>query len=116
MNHRNSHELRLIRPQTQHKNPEQINLNLLIFFKGSSKFISQEIKMCNLVNMDHKRMAAISPQVIVKGFKKCCISNAMEETDDDMLWKGSEEDGDVRRECEEDEDTDCENGASDADW
>ena len=27
----------------------------------------------------------ISPEVTVKGFKKCCISNAMDETDDDML-------------------------------
>jgi hypothetical protein len=37
--------------------------------------------------------------VTVKGFKKCCISNAVDETDDDMLWNGSGEDGDVRREC-----------------
>ena len=36
-------------------------------------------------------------------------------TDDDMLWNGSEEDGDVRSECEEDEDTDCEDGDSDTD-
>jgi hypothetical protein len=27
-------------------------------------------------------MAAISPEVIVKGFKKCCISNAVDENDD----------------------------------
>jgi hypothetical protein len=27
----------------------------------------------------------ISPEVILKGFKKCCISNAMDETGDDML-------------------------------
>jgi len=27
---------------------------------------------------------------------KCCISNAVEGTDDDMLWEGSEEDGYVR--------------------
>jgi hypothetical protein len=46
----------------------------------------------------------------VKGEKKCCISNAMYETDDGMLWNGSEEDGDVRSECEEDEGTDCEDG------
>jgi hypothetical protein len=54
---------------------------------------------------------SISPKVIVKGFKKCCISNAM-----DMLWNGSAEDGNVRSECEEDEDTDCEDGDSDTDW
>jgi hypothetical protein len=52
----------------------------------------------------------ISPEVSVKGVKKCCISNAMDETDGDMLWKGSEEDGNVRRECEDDEGTDCEDG------
>ena len=28
-------------------------------------------------------------------FKKCCISNAMGGTDDDMLWDSSEEDGNV---------------------
>jgi hypothetical protein len=44
----------------------------------------------------------ISPEVIVKGFKKCCISNAM--------------DGDVRSERKEDEGTDCEDGDSDTDW
>jgi hypothetical protein len=38
--------------------------------------------------------------VIVKVFKKCCVSNAVDETDD-MLWNGSEEDGNVRSECEE---------------
>jgi len=31
------------------------------------------------------------------GVKKCCLSNAMEGTDDDTLWNGSGEDGDVRR-------------------
>jgi len=32
----------------------------------------------------------------VKGVKKCCISSAVDGTDDDMLWDGSEEDGNVR--------------------
>ena len=58
----------------------------------------------------------ISPEVIVKGFKKCCISTAVDDTYDDMLWKGNEEDGNVRSECEEDKGTDCENGDSDTDW
>ena len=40
----------------------------------------------------------------VKGFKKCRIVNVMDETDDNMLWNGSEEDGNVRSECEKDED------------
>ena len=33
----------------------------------------------------------ISSDVTVKGFSKCCISNAMEGTDDDMLWNGNVE-------------------------
>ena len=33
----------------------------------------------------------ISPEMTtVKNFKKCCISNAVDGTDDDMLWKDSE--------------------------
>ena len=28
---------------------------------------------------------------IVKSFKKCCISNAMDGTEDDMLWEDAEE-------------------------
>jgi len=41
----------------------------------------------------------------VKGFKKCCISSVVDGTDD-LLWNGSEEDGNVRSECEEEEGTD----------
>jgi len=33
-----------------------------------------------------------------------------------MLWNGSEEDGNVRSECEEDEGTDCEDGDSNTVW
>jgi len=29
-------------------------------------------------------------------FKKCCISDEVDGTDDDMLWDGSEEDGNVK--------------------
>jgi hypothetical protein len=50
----------------------------------------------------------ISPEVAVKGFKKCCISNSVDGTDDDILWNGSGEDGNVRSECED--------GDSDTDW
>jgi hypothetical protein len=52
----------------------------------------------------------------VKGFKRCCISNAVDGTDDDTLWNGSEEEGNVRSECEDDEGTDCEDGDSDTKW
>jgi hypothetical protein len=40
----------------------------------------------------------------------------MDETDDDTLWNGCEEDGNVRSDCEEDTDTDYEDGDSDTDW
>jgi hypothetical protein len=40
----------------------------------------------------------------------------MDETDDNILWKGSEEHGNFMSECEEDEGTDCEYGDTDNDW
>jgi hypothetical protein len=52
----------------------------------------------------------------VKGVRRCCISNAMDGTDGDMLWNGIKEVGNVRSEGEEDEDTECEDGESDTDW
>ena len=57
----------------------------------------------------------ISPEVIVKCFKKCCMSNAMDETSN-VLWNGDEENGNVISGHEEDEGTDCEDGDSDTDW
>jgi hypothetical protein len=45
-----------------------------------------------------RKWHCISPKVTVKGFKKCCMSNAMDGTDD-MMWNGSEEDGDIGSEC-----------------
>jgi hypothetical protein len=54
-----------------------------------------------------------SPDMMVKRFNKCCISSAMDETDDDMLWNGGEEDENVRRECEGDKGTDYEDRDSD---
>ena len=41
----------------------------------------------------------------MQGFKKFCISNAVDKTDDGMLWNGSEEDGNVGSECEQEEGT-----------
>jgi hypothetical protein len=38
---------------------------------------------------------------MVKGVKKCCISSAVDGTDNDMLRNDAEEDGSVRSECEE---------------
>jgi len=59
---------------------------------GSSKFINQEIIQSLWIITAWQR---ISPKLIVKGFKKCYISNRMDGTDD-TLWNGSEEDGSVR--------------------
>jgi hypothetical protein len=58
----------------------------------------------------------ISTEVIVKGFKKCCISIAKDGTDGGMLWNGTKKDGKVRSLCEEDEGTECEDKESDNDW
>jgi len=56
----------------------------------------------------------IPPEVSVKGFKKWCISTAIDETGD-MLWNGIAEVGNVRSEFEKDEGTDCDDGESDTD-
>jgi hypothetical protein len=40
----------------------------------------------------------------------------VDETNDDMLWNGSEEVGDVRSESVKDEDITCEDGDSGTDW
>jgi len=49
----------------------------------------------------------MSSAVTVKGSMKSCISIAVDESDNDMLWNGSAEDGDVRSGCQEDEGTEC---------
>ena len=85
------HEVRLIRPWMQHKNPGCMYLKFLtpltpsvektVNPMGSNMFINQEIS-----------------EVTVNGFKKCCTSNAVDETDGDMLWNGNEEEGVFRSE------------------
>ena len=42
--------------------------------------------------------------------------HGMDGTDDNVLWNSSEEEENVRSECEEDEGTFCEGGDSDTDW
>ena len=58
----------------------------------------------------------IKQEVTVKGFRNCCVSTAVDETDDDMLWNGSKEDEKVRSKWQEDESTECKDGGSDTDW
>jgi len=43
--------------------------------------------------------------VYVTGFKKCCTSNAVDGTDNDILWDSSAKDWVARSDCEEDEGT-----------
>jgi hypothetical protein len=81
----------------------------------SSKFINQAIQIHYLVFVDHNAWQHTSPEVYIKGLKKCCIAIAVDGADDDMLQYGSEEDGYVRSECEEDKYINCEDGDSDTD-
>ena len=37
---------------------------------------------------------AIPESIIVRSFKKCCISNALDGSEDDILWKGDVEEKD----------------------
>jgi len=37
---------------------------------------------------------AIPESVIVRSFKKCCISNALDRSEDDILWEDDGEDKD----------------------
>ena len=60
--------------------------------------------LCQHGSVSHQKLT-------VKCFKKCCLFNAVGGTED-MLQNGSEEDGDVRSKCEEDE----EYGDSHTDW
>jgi hypothetical protein len=58
----------------------------------------------------------ISPEVVVKGIRKCCMSDVVAGTDGVMLWNGIEGVGSVRGECVGDGGTDCEGGESDSEW
>jgi len=44
------------------------------------------------------------------------VFSTLYETDDDMLWNGSEEDGNVRSVCEGDDGIDGEDGDGDTVW
>jgi hypothetical protein len=54
--------------------------------------------------------------VTAKGFKKYYISNAVDGTENSMLWNVTAKDGKMRSECKEYEGTECENGDSDNEW
>ena len=71
------------------------------------------VLFCHCESQQH---GSASHQKWLQGFKKCCISTAVDETDDGMLWNESEEGGNIGSECEEDEGTDCADGESITDW
>jgi len=58
----------------------------------------------------------ISPEVTLKVFKMFCISNAVNETDNMSRNVSEEIIGNVRREHEEGEGSDFEDGDTDTDW
>jgi len=60
--------------------------------------------------VDHNGMAAHLTRCDFEG------SNAVDGTDDNMVWNDSKEDGNVSSECEEDEGTDCTDGDSATNW
>jgi hypothetical protein len=66
---------------------------------GSRKLINQEIYIDYRSQWIISAWQHISPEVTVKVLK-CCICNASEGTDD-KLWNSSEEDGNIRNECQE---------------
>jgi len=74
-NHKTSHEIRLIRQQTQHKNPAHTYLIFLIPLTTSAEkivnllhgFTNQDIQMY-LVSVDHNSMAAYLTRNHCEGF------------------------------------------------
>ena len=66
--------------------------------------------MYYLVGVDCNSMAIHLTSSDYEGFKKCCITSAVDQTDDDTLWNDGEEDGNVTSERGEGEGTDCEDG------
>jgi hypothetical protein len=69
--------------------------------------------MYYLVSVDHNGMVAHLTR------SDLSWSNVVDEMNGNMLWNDSEEAGNARSECEEDDGTDCEdgqNGESDTDW
>ncbi|KAK6166628.1 hypothetical protein SNE40_023276 [Patella caerulea] len=60
---------------------------------------------------------SIDPEMIIKSFKKCCISNAMDGTEDDLLWEGmvQKEPANKRRKLVEETDNDEDDTQEDID-
>jgi len=52
-----------------------------------------------LVSVDRNGMVEHLTRMIVEGFNKGCIPNAVDGTHDDMFWNGIDEVGNVRSGC-----------------
>ena len=72
--------------------------------------------MYYLVNVDQTALQHISPEIIVKGLRQCCISNTMDVTDENSCGMTVKMMGNVRSQFTEDEGTGCEDGNNDNDW
>ena len=66
---------------------------------------NQEVQCPSPLSVPYSGLGVQLNRIACVGFKKCHISIAMDGTDEDMLWNDSEEDGNVRSGCEEEEGT-----------
>jgi hypothetical protein len=74
--------------------------------------------MYYLVGADHNSMAVHLTRSVVceRVYRSAVRPTAVDGTDDNMLWNGSEEDGSVRSVRKKDEGTDCDDEESDTEW
>ena len=68
-------------------------------FNGERRKTSLEL-ICAWIK---KAWDSVDMNVIQRGFKKCCISNAMDGSEDDVLWEEEVREKDDARNEEEDE-------------
>ena len=85
---------------------ESVALDRGLGFDPSQK--NQEVQCPSPLSVAYSSLGVQLNRSACVGFKKCHISIATDGPDEDMLWNDSEEDGDVRSGCEEDEGTSSE--------
>jgi hypothetical protein len=66
--------------------------------RGSNSHLSFNRPLCvapsEVVRWVSAELKAILESIIVRSFKKCCISNALDGSKDDILWKDDGEEKD----------------------
>jgi hypothetical protein len=65
-----------------------------IYVTASGTNAPQLIKRCGHLNVSYIHVEAIPESFIVRSFKKCCISNALDGSEDYILWEDDGEDKD----------------------